>query len=519
MLYPDLNSQKKIQQTRYRTALYLRLSREDGDKTESDSIANQRTLLEAYAADHPELCIVDEFVDDGYSGSNFDRPEFERLLKALQERKVNCIVVKDFSRLGRNFVETGQYLEQVFPLFGVRFIAINDNYDSLNSQSRDGMLVPIKSMINEMYSKDLSQKIQSCFRSKEARGEIYMPVPFGYKRNQQNHLILDEEVCDMVMQIFLWKKSGMKEYEIAKKLSAQGIPTPFTRRCQLGYVKNTSRVKDPAWQPTFVTKVLENPVYTGTMVYNRIAYDETYRKIGQNPRESWRMVPDSHPAIISWELFDEVSALREAEQAVKEERKKWCRQRRKNNPNIFKDRIFCKKCGEKLVCHWQSDGALYFYCASCHVSISEKDLWNGINKELHQRMEEHRDLQKLVRKSSGKSKLQSKEIATKREIERASGNIVRVESQKRSGYEQYVLGKLSKEKILELKQGLENEIVTLKQTKAEKEKELAVVQEELQQKKQTAGSTEVLLTADNLQQYVKKIEVDRRKITYTEFLL
>ncbi len=521
MLYPDIYSQKKLQQntTRYRTALYLRLSREDGDKTESDSIANQRTLLEAYAIDHPELCIVDEFVDDGYSGSNFDRPEFERLLKALQDRKVNCIVVKDFSRLGRNFVETGQYLEQVFPLFGVRFIAINDNYDSLNSQNRDGMLVPIKSMINEMYSKDLSQKIQSCFRSKEARGEIYTPVPFGYKRNQQNHLILDEEVSDVVVRIFLWKKSGMKEREIAKKLSAQGIQTPFTRRCQLGYLKNTLRVKDPAWQTVFVTKVLENPIYTGTMVYNRIAYDETNRKIGQNPRENWRMVPDSHPAIISWELFDEVSALREAEQAVKEERKKWCRQRRKNNPNIFKSRIFCKKCGEKLVCHWQSDGTLYFYCASCHVSISEKDLWNGINKELHQRMEEHRDLQKLVRKSSGKSKLQSKEITTKRKIEQVMGNVVRLESQKRSGYEQYVLGKLSKEKFLELKQGLENEITTLKQTKAEKEKELAVVQEELQRKKQIAGSTEVLLTADNLQQYVKKIEVDRGKITYTEFLL
>ena len=521
MLYPDMNLQKRTQQstTRYRTALYLRLSREDGDKTESDSIANQRTLLEAYAADHPELCIVDEFVDDGYSGSNFDRPEFERLLKALQERKIDCIVVKDFSRLGRNFVETGQHLEQVFPLFGVRFIAINDNYDSLNRQSRDGMLVPIKSMINEMYSKDLSQKVQSCFRSKEARGEIYTPVPFGYKRNQQNHLILDEEVSDVVMQIFFWKKSGMKEYEIAKKLSAQEIPTPFTRRCQLGYMRNTSRVKAPAWQPAFVTKVLENPVYTGTMVYNRIAYDETYRKIGQNPRESWRMVPDSHPAIISWELFDEVSALREAEQAIRDERKKWCRQRRKNNPNIFKGRIFCKKCGEKLVCHWQSDGTLYFYCASCHVSISEKDLWNGINKELHQRMEEHRDLQKLVRKSSGKSKLQSKEITTKRKIEQVMGNVVRLESQKRSGYEQYVLGKLSKEKFLELKQGLENEITTLKQTKAEKEKELAVVQEELQREKQIAGSTEVLLTADNLQQYVKKIEVDRGKITYTEFLL
>ena len=501
-----------------RAAAYLRLSIEDGDKAESNSIGNQRELIRDFAAERPGLHLVEEYADDGYTGTNFERPGFKRMMEDIKSGKINCIIVKDFSRLGRNFVETGQYLEQVFPLFGVRFIAINDNYDSLNSQSRDGMLVPIKSMINEMYSKDLSQKIQSCFRSKEARGEIYTPVPFGYKKDQKNHLILDEEVSDVVMQIFFWKKSGMKEYEIAKKLSAQGIPTPFTRRCQLGYMRNTSRVKAPAWQPAFVTKVLENPVYTGTMVYNRIAYDETYRKIGQNPRESWRMVPDSHPAIISWELFDEISALREAEQAVREERKKWCRRRRENNPNIFKGRIFCKKCGEKLVCRWQSEGTLYFYCASCHVSISEKDLWNGINKELHQRMEEHRDLQKLVRKSSGKSKLQSKEIATKREIEQASGNIVRLESQKRSGYEQYVLGKLSKEKFLELKQGVENEIVLLKQTKSEREKELAVVQEELQQKKQIAGNTEVLLTVDNLLQYVKKIEVDRRKITYTEFV-
>ena len=508
------NSQHRI----WNTAIYARLSDFDDVLRDLESLEVQISYIKEYFNRRDDLMLLDVFADKRCTGTNFDRPEFERLLKALQERKINCIVVKDFSRLGRNFVETGQYLEQVFPLFGVRFIAINDNYDSLNSQSRDGMLVPIKGMINEMYSKDLSQKIQSCFRSKEARGEIYTPVPFGYKRNQQNHLILDEEVSDVVMQIFLWKKSGMKEREIAKKLSTQGIPTPFARRCQLGYMRNTSRVKDPAWQPAFVTKVLENPVYTGTMVYNRIAYDETYRKIGENPRESWRMVPDSHPAIISWELFDEVSALREAEQAVKEERKKWCRQRRKNNPNIFKGRIFCKGCGEKLVCHWQRDGTLYFYCASCHVSISEKDLWNDINKELHQRMEEHRDLQKLVRKSSGKSKLQSKEIATKREIEQASGNIVRLESQKRSGYEQYVLGKISKEKFLKLKQDAENEIEAFRQTKAENEKELVIVQEELQQKKQIAGNTEVLLTADNLQQYVKKIEVDHKKNTYTEFV-
>ena len=157
----------------WKTAIYARLSDFDDVLRDAESLEVQISYIKEYINHRDDLMLLDVFADKRCTGTNFDRPEFERLLKALQERKINCIVVKDFSRLGRNFVETGQYLEQVFPLFGVRFIAINDNYDSLNSQSRDGMLVPIKSMINEMYSKDLSQKIQSCFRSKEARGEIY----------------------------------------------------------------------------------------------------------------------------------------------------------------------------------------------------------------------------------------------------------------------------------------------------------------------------------------------------------
>ena len=163
----------------WKTAIYARLSDFDDVLRDTESLEVQISYIKEYVNHRDDLMLLDVFADKRCTGMNFDRPEFERLLKALQERKIDCIVVKDFSRLGRNFVETGQYLEQVFPLFGVRFIAINDNYDSLNSQSRDGMLVPIKSMINEMYSKDLSQKIQSCFRSKEARGEIYTPVPFG----------------------------------------------------------------------------------------------------------------------------------------------------------------------------------------------------------------------------------------------------------------------------------------------------------------------------------------------------
>lgn len=160
MLYPDMNLQKRTQQntTRYRTALYLRLSREDGDKTESDSVANQRTLLEAYAADHPELCIVDEFVDDGYSGSNFERPAFQRLFRELEQGTINCVLVKDLSRFGRNYIEVGRYLERIFPVMRVRLIAVTDNYDSQSAwKTSDSIMVPMRNLLNDAYSKRIEE--------------------------------------------------------------------------------------------------------------------------------------------------------------------------------------------------------------------------------------------------------------------------------------------------------------------------------------------------------------------------
>ena len=196
MLCPDIKLQKKPQQnsTRYRTALYLRLSREDGDKTEGDSIANQRTLLEAYAADHPELCIVDEFVDDGYSGSNFERPAFQRLFQELEQGTVNCILVKDLSRFGRNYIEVGRYLERIFPVMRVRLIAVTDNYDSQSAwKTSDSIMVPMRNLLNDAYCRDISVKIKSQLAVKRKRGDFVgsfaayvgakfiMPVPCKHR--------------------------------------------------------------------------------------------------------------------------------------------------------------------------------------------------------------------------------------------------------------------------------------------------------------------------------------------------
>lgn len=277
MLYPDINSQKKTQQntTRYRTALYLRLSREDGDKTESDSIANQRTLLEAYAADHPELCIVDEFVDDGYSGSNFERPAFQRLFQELEQGAVNCVLVKDLSRFGRNYIEVGRYLERIFPVMRVRLIAVTDNYDSQSAwKTSDSIMVPMRNLLNDAYCRDISVKIKSQLVVKRKRGDFVGSfATYGYRKDPTNHskLIVDELAAENVQSIFRWKISGMSNQGIADRLNARKVPSPATRKLQSGAKLSLHFRKsdEPPWSAKAVDRILHNEVYIGKLVQGK----------------------------------------------------------------------------------------------------------------------------------------------------------------------------------------------------------------------------------------------------------
>ena len=266
MLCPDIKLQKKPQQnsTRYRTALYLRLSREDGDKTESDSIANQRTLLEAYAADHPELCIVDEFVDDGYSGSNFERPAFQRLFQELEQGTVNCILVKDLSRFGRNYIEVGRYLERIFPVMRVRLIAVTDNYDSQSAwKTSDSIMVPMRNLLNDAYCRDISVKIKSQLAVKRKRGDFVGSfAAYGYQKDPANHtkLIVDELAAETVQNIFRWKISGMNNQSIADRLNAEKAPSPAVRKLQSGAKLSLHFRKsdEPPWSAKAVDRILHN---------------------------------------------------------------------------------------------------------------------------------------------------------------------------------------------------------------------------------------------------------------------
>ena len=214
---------RRTDEKTYRTGLYYRLSKEDGDKVESDSIVNQRAMIRDYVRTRKEFCVVDEYVDDGYSGSNFERPDFKRLYEDLQSGAVNCVIVKDLSRFGRNYIEVGRYLERLFPLMGVRLIAINDNYDSADEhRNSDAIIVPIKNLMNDAYCRDMSVKIKTQLEAKRKRGEyVGNFVVYGYRKDvkNRNRLVVDEEGAEIVKQIFTWKLEGMSDQGNADKLN------------------------------------------------------------------------------------------------------------------------------------------------------------------------------------------------------------------------------------------------------------------------------------------------------------
>lgn len=235
---------------------YLRLSREDGDKLESDSIRNQRSLINDFVKQHKEIQLVEEYIDDGYSGTNFDRPAFQRMLEDVKRKKINCIIVKDLSRLGRNYIETGRYLEKIFPFMGVRFIAITDHYDSATgSDDADQIIVPFKNLINDAYCRDISIKIRSQLDVKRKNGQfIGNFAAYGYLKDPEdkNHLIVDEYAADIVRLIFNLKIDGYSSQRIAARLNEMGVlpPLEYKRSRGMNYNSGFRSGSDPKWAVT-----------------------------------------------------------------------------------------------------------------------------------------------------------------------------------------------------------------------------------------------------------------------------
>lgn len=304
----------------YHAAIYARLSKEDGGsagagKKESNSISNQKSLIRDFVKDKDDIVIVSERVDDGYSGSSFERPAFQMMMEDIRRGTVDCVIVKDLSRFGREYIDAGKYIERLFPALGVRFIAVNDHIDSKEDDGRDDITVPFKNLMNDAYCRDISIKIRSHLEVKRRNGEYTGAfTPYGYKKdeNDRNRLVPDPYAAGVVREIFRMKIQGMSQTAIADRLNGQGVLSPMEYKHSIGIrIQDHFRTHRQAeWSSMSVRRVLENEVYAGTLIQGRHSTpNHKIKKIVEKPEEEWIRTEDSHEPVVSRRDFAIVQKL------------------------------------------------------------------------------------------------------------------------------------------------------------------------------------------------------------------
>lgn len=335
----------------YKAAIYVRLSKEDGDvsdasKAESNSISNQKELIKDFLKDKQDIVIVSERVDDGYSGVNFERPAFQLMLEDIKQGKVDCVVVKDLSRFGRNYIESGRYIEKIFPMLGVRFIAINDNYDSLTGKSQtDEIVIPFKNLINDAYCRDISIKIRSHLDVKRRKGEFIGSFTiYGYAKDEHDHnkIVIDEYAAGVVRDIYQWKISGMSQQRIADKLNDMGVlsPAEYKKSCGIKYSANLQTKKQAIWSAVAITRILTNESYTGTLIQGKVTTPNyKVNKTVIKDEEDWVVIPNAFEAIITKEQFDMVQEILKKDTRVAPDKK---------SVYLFSGIAVCGDCGRQM---------------------------------------------------------------------------------------------------------------------------------------------------------------------------
>ena len=345
------------------TALYCRLSKDDGSNSESLSIRTQKAMLMEYATRNG-FGNCQYYVDDGYSGTNSDRPAFQELLDDIREGKVATVITKDQSRLGRNHIETGTYMEIFFPEHGVRYIAINDGYDSNEQSQMD--IAPFRNIINEMYAKDISKKIKSTFKSKGKSGKHVASVtPYGYLKdeNDGNHWIVDEEAAEIVRLIFKWTIDGLGPYQIAKLLQEKKVEIPAVHMARFGQGNNRNKkVKDPyGWGSSTVVGILKKREYLGHTVNFKTQKHFKDKKSHYVSEDNWVIFENTQEPIIDQQTFDTVQKLREN---VRRYPDGW------GEHHVLTGLMYCADCGAKMYVHRTSNGKrIAQYTCSAYTKV------------------------------------------------------------------------------------------------------------------------------------------------------
>lgn len=459
----------------FNVAIYIRLSREDGDKEESDSVGNQRKLLAEYIAKKEDFILYDVYVDDGYSGTNFNRPSFQRMIADIEDGKVNCVVVKDLSRFGRDYIDTGRYLERYFPEMGVRFISVTDGIDSMK-QVYD-MLLPIKNIFNEQYARDISKKIQATVKSKQKAGEfIGAFTSYGYKKSpvDKNKLVIDDYAADVVRRIFSLYIQGYGKQKIAKLLNAEGVLCPAEYKKVNGEnYKNCNRLESTTyWSYSTINSILHREMYVGNMVQGT-KHQRMRSKQKKMPKEEWIVVENTHEPIIdkaTWEKAQSLLQKRTRELDLE------------TNKNIFAGFVKCGDCGRAMAKNmWRrADGSKTYslYCGTYKRSGKQyctphtlpmvvlEDIVLGDLKAIVDNVD---NLKELVQSQSFTAS-KVKRIADT-ELSKIKAELERVKKLKKSVYEDYREELISKEEFLSYREDyLKKEELYSKQIEALEEK-------------------------------------------------
>lgn len=437
---------------------YARLSIfETRDRADSEALQNQKELLRQYIANAPDLQLVGIFEDNGQTGTNFDRAGFETMMETVQSGKANCIVVKDLSRFGRDYVEAGNYLEHIFPFMGVRFISISDGYDNADATTADCLTVALKNMVNQMYSKDISRKSGSVLREKIRRGEfIGAFASYGYRKDPADghRIVVDPEAAGVVREIFRRKLEGQGDTAITRWLNAAGVPSPGCYRYQKGIILDKRFARYKPWLVQSVKDILRNEVYLGRMVQGR-RRSEFYagRPDKRLPRDEWTVVENTHEPIISREDFDAVQAICvERNAAYRARLGKYDHLGKREN--ILKGLVYCSDCGRTMVRYKQvSHGknvSYYYLCPSyaamleqsgCSYKFLPEDfLLDSLEQVIQKEIEQAVDMTALAKRLSARVSGKTDQGAMM--LKKLNAQLERVEETRRNAMRDYLGGQM-----------------------------------------------------------------------------
>lgn len=450
-------NQKKI-------ALYVRLSHEDGDKNESLSIANQRMKLKDYTEQNFSAPYA-FYIDDGYTGTNFDRPGFQQLLCDIENNQVLCVIVKDLSRLGRNMAKAGAYIQEYFPSKKIRFIAIDDhidkNFNDLDT-SKD-MIIDLKNMFNGFYPKDISKKVRSSLRTKQTNGQFIGAFAcYGYKKAPDNHnqLIVDEPAARIVTMIFHLYLAGYGQNTIAKLLNQKQIPCPseYKKLCGLHYQNGNRLQSTTYWTYSSIRNILRNQIYTGNMVQNCTFRQICSKKAISLPENEWIIVPNTHEAIIPDDTFEKVQELlkRNTRQITLQE-----------HVHLFAGYLKCGDCGRAMIKRTRHN-TTYFCCGSyqrygtsrCSSHyITQNELEQVIRNDFNTLLKSLPCLEKIIYDEQKKSSCQN--TPQNQNILQLNNTIQKLQHKKERAYDDYTDHILSKQEYLSYKKKYEDQITSL----------------------------------------------------------